>query len=66
MDRIEKIKAFPEELNRLNHIGFNILQNYEVVLTFAFDTRSKVPIYRSACWFVASFTGIADFELLFH
>jgi len=37
MDRIQKIKAFPEGLDLVSHIVFNILQEYELILTFVFE-----------------------------
>jgi hypothetical protein len=65
MDRIGKIKAFPGGTVLANPYRVNDLQKYELALTTALDSPYKVPIYRSACWFIASFTGMADFELLF-
>ena len=49
MDRIKKIKAFPGDGKWLNTCTFNILREYELILTFVLGVRYSLSIYRFAC-----------------
>ena len=48
MDRINKIKAFPRSSKRLSDNLFNVLQNFQRLLTIMLPTRYSLAIHRSA------------------